>query len=77
MVHQPYQQPPPYPPYQQPQYQGPARTAHGASYWLAIGWWLEPMAWMMRMMFSILTLGWINRRHGRKMAEARQRRGYR
>lgn len=61
-------------------YQGPARTAHGAGYWLFIGWWLEPLMWAGRMAGWLIFLPfgiWRTVRKGRKNREARERRGFR
>lgn len=58
---------------------GPARNAHGVGYWLLVGWWWEPVAWLGRMTLWVLCfpLGlWRSMRKGRKNREARERRGY-
>ena len=31
----------------------PARTAHGAVYWLLVGWWWGPAKWVGRMLLWI------------------------
>lgn len=66
---------------QQPQqYRGPARTAHGAMYWLIIGLWWEPIKWAGRMLGWLILWPfglWRTLRKGRVNREARERRGYR
>lgn len=62
------------------QYRGPARNAHGAGYWLFVGWWLAPILWLGRVCLWILfwPVGlWRSIHRSRSKAEARQRRGYR
>jgi hypothetical protein len=64
----------------QPAYRGPSRTAHGAGYWLAVGWWWEPAKWLGRVSLWLLFLPvglWRSVRHSRKNREGRERRGYR
>lgn len=55
----------------------PARAAHGIVYWLLLGWWWEPLCWAGRMLcWLIPPIGiWRSARHGRKMQNARLRRG--
>ena len=62
------------------EYRGPARTAHGWSYWIIAGWWWEPLKWLGRVTLWIVFWPaglWRSLRHGRKNQEARERRGYR
>lgn len=61
------------------EYRGPATTAHGGTYWLLIGWWWEPLAWLGRMSLWVLFLPvgiWRSVRKGRRNREMRERRGY-
>lgn len=74
---QQYQQP--YVPAQQ-EFRGPARAAHGPFYWLLLGWWWEPLAWLGRILLWVFLFPvgvWRSLRKGRKNREARERRGYR
>lgn len=62
------------------QYRGPSRAAHGLGYWLVVGFWWEPLAWLGRMALWVLFFpvgAWRSMRKGRKMREARERRGWR
>jgi hypothetical protein len=68
------------PPAPQQHYRGPARTSHGPTYWLVVGWWWGPTKWLGRVSLWLLffPLGlWRSIAHGRKGREARERRGYR
>lgn len=60
-------------------YRGPAQTAHGAGYWLLVGWWWEPLAWAGRMSAWIVFFPvgmWLSLRKARRNREARERRGF-
>lgn len=60
-------------------YQGPAKHAHGAAYWVGVGWWWEPLCWAGRMSLWLLLFPiglWRSVRKGRKNRELRERRGY-
>jgi hypothetical protein len=61
----------------QPAYK-PAATAHGAVYWLTVGWWWGPSKWAGRMLLWLvfLPLGiWRSLRHHRRTVERRVQRG--
>ena len=55
----------------------PAKYAHGAGYWIFVGWWWEPICWLGRMILWIVPpLGaWRSVRKGQRNREARMRRG--
>ncbi len=58
----------------------PARTAHGAVYWLLVGWWWGPAKWVGRMLLWIFLwpVGiWRSLVKSRKTRERRERRGRR
>lgn len=60
-------------------YRGPARSARSAAWWLWIGWWWEPLAWLGRMSLyaACAPVGiWRSVHRGRRLREARQRRGW-
>lgn len=55
----------------------PARTAHGAVWWLCIGWWWAPAMWAGRVVWWLVfwPIGlWRSLRHSRRQGERRARR---
>lgn len=56
----------------------PARTAHGAGYWLTVGWFWSPAKFVGRACLWLVFWPaglWRSWRHGRKADAARARRG--
>ena len=61
------------------EYVPPAKTAHGPTYWVLVGWWWAPLKWLGRVALWVVffPLGiWRSVVHSRKTRDAKTRRGH-